>query len=98
MIPKKGNFGKLLTFSTCNEKFCTNFTPARKNLHKYYLQIHTFLPLCNTHCTPCRGFVCGDYLSVEITNLYRQQLSPYSGFQVISTDKGFHLKSGFKKK
>ena len=45
-----------------------------------------------------RGIVCGDYLSVKITNLYRQCFSPYSEFQLIYTDNGFHLKSGFKKR
>ena len=29
-----------------------------------------------------RCFVCGDYLSVMITSLYRQYFSPYSGFQL----------------
>ena len=37
-------------------------------------------------------------LSVYINNLYWQWLTPYSGFQIISTNNGFHLKSGFKKR
>ena len=45
-----------------------------------------------------KGFVCGDMFSVYITILSRQWFSPYSGFQHIYTDNGFHLKSRFKKR
>ena len=45
-----------------------------------------------------RGFSDVYFLSVEMSCLHWTWFSPYSGFQVIYTDIGFHPKSGFKKK
>ena len=54
--------------------------------------------LCIYNWTVGRGFSGVEHLSVKDTVLHWTWFSPYSGFQVIFTDIGFHLKSGFKKR
>ena len=64
------------------------------NWRKTNLCMKYFLIVCQF----CRGFFDADNWSVEMSSLHWTWFSPYSGFQLINTDIGFHLKSGFKKR